>query len=123
MAACATRSRCGKVNRRAFWPGTLLLQSSASGLLLEKMFSLRENVLMRDDTLFFIGSDGKQITFAQLPPPGLKVWRNHHKTMVVAAVRYGLITIDEACRRYNLSIETYLSWYRSYASQPPADVW
>jgi hypothetical protein len=77
---------------------------------------------MCDDSLFFIGSDGKQVTLAQLPPPGLKVWRTYHEAMVVAAVRYGLITIDEAYGRYNLSIETYLSWYRTYASQPPADV-
>jgi hypothetical protein len=32
-----------------------------------------------------------------------------------------LITIDEACRRYNLSTERYLCWHRCYAPQPPAD--
>lgn len=77
---------------------------------------------MCDDPLFFIGSDGEQIGLAQLPPPGRKPWRPHHKAMVVAAVRHGLITVDEACRRYNLSLEGYLSWYRCNAPQPPADV-
>ena len=75
---------------------------------------------MCDDPLFFL-ADGKQVELAQLPPPDLKRWQPHHKAMVVAAVRHGLITFDEACKRYNLSIETYLSWYRCYAPQPPAD--
>jgi hypothetical protein len=34
--------------------------------------------------------------------------------MVVAAVRHGLITLDEACKRYDLSIDDYLSWHRSF---------
>ena len=66
---------------------------------------------MDDDALFFIGPDGKQVRLAQLPPHDLKRWRPHHKAMVVAAVRHGLITIEEACRRYNLSNEGYLCWY------------
>jgi len=76
---------------------------------------------MCDDALFFIGPDGKQIKLSQLPPRGLIRWRPRHKALVVAAVRHGLITVDEACKRYNLSTEKYLSWYRCYAPQPPAD--
>ena len=72
---------------------------------------------MCDDALFFIGPDGKQVRLAQLPPHDLKRWRPHHKAMVVAAVRHGLITIEEACRRYNLSNDGYLCWYRRYAPQ------
>jgi hypothetical protein len=72
-----------------------------------------------DDALFFIGADGKQIRLAQLPPHGLKRLRRRHKAMVVAAVRHGLITIDEACRRYDLSTEGYLCWYRCYAPHCP----
>ena len=34
------------------------------------------------------------------------------KAEVVAAVRNGLISLDEACRRYTLSIEEFLSWQR-----------
>jgi hypothetical protein len=41
--------------------------------------------------------------------------------MVVAAVRHGLLTFDEACDRYSLSAEQYLSWQRSFdAARPPA---
>ena len=31
--------------------------------------------------------------------------------MVVAAVRHGLLTFDEACKRYALYAEEYLSWH------------
>lgn len=71
--------------------------------------------------LIFIGPDGKQVKFARLPRRDLKKWQPRHKAMVVAAVRYGLITIEEACRRYNLSTERYLCWYRCYAPRPTAD--
>src|SRR5215468_2614888 len=75
----------------------------------------QEDVPVGDEALFFIGPDGRQIKLAYLPPHDLKDWQPHHKAMVVAAVRHGLITIDEACRRYNLSTEVYLCWYRCYA--------
>src|SRR5215467_2910005 len=71
-------------------------------------------VQVSDDELFFVGPDGKQITLAHLPPRDLKNWGPSHKAMVVAGVRHGLITVDEACRRYNLSAEGYLCWYRCY---------
>jgi hypothetical protein len=95
--------------------GTFLLQPSAT-------WAARENALMCDNDLFFIGPNGKQIKLAQLPPRGLRRWRPHHKAMVVAAVRHGLITVEEACGRYNLSTEEYLSWYRCYAPQRPEEV-
>jgi hypothetical protein len=62
---------------------------------------------------FFIGPDGERITRAQLPRRGLKRWSLRDKTMVVAAVRHGLLTFDEACKRYDLYAEEYLSWHDS----------
>ena len=72
---------------------------------------------MGANELFFVGPDGRRIMLAHLPPRGLKDWRPGHKRMVVAAVRHGLITVDEACRRYNLSAEGYLCWYQCDALQ------
>ena len=69
--------------------------------------------------LDFIGPDGRQIKLDRLPRRDLKNWRPRHKAMVVAAVRHGFITLEEACTRYNLSTERYLCWYRCYAPQPP----
>jgi uncharacterized protein DUF1153 len=41
--------------------------------------------------------------------------------LVVAAVRHGLLTFDEACERYSLSVDEYLYWQRSFdAARPPA---
>jgi hypothetical protein len=64
-----------------------------------------------------MGRDGETIRLDQLPCRDLKRWRPRHKAMVVAAVRHGLITVNEACARYDLSIEEYLSWYQCYAPQ------
>jgi len=47
-----------------------------------------------------------------LPPPNTKRWVIRRKAEVVAAVRGGVISLDEACRRYTLSIEEFLSWQR-----------
>ena len=76
---------------------------------------------MSDDPLYFFGPDGTQISLAQLPPRGLRHWQPRHKAIVVSAVRHGLISLDEALRRYSLSIDRYLCWYRCYALQTPED--
>jgi len=47
-----------------------------------------------------------------LPPPETKRWVIRRKAQVVAGVRSGLITLEDACRRYKLSIEEFLSWQR-----------
>jgi hypothetical protein len=48
-----------------------------------------------------------------LPPPGTRRWVIRRKAEVVAGVRAGLITLEEACARYTLSVEEFLSWQRS----------
>lgn len=47
-----------------------------------------------------------------LPPPNTKRWVIRRKAEVVAAVRSGVISLEEACRRYTLSIEEFLTWQR-----------
>jgi hypothetical protein len=37
------------------------------------------------------------------------------KAIVVAAVRHGLITLGEACERYHLTTEEYVSWHSCFA--------
>lgn len=49
-------------------------------------------------------------TIADLPPSDTKRWTIQRKAEVVIAVRSGLISSDEACRRYTLSIEEFLNW-------------
>jgi len=48
-----------------------------------------------------------------LPPPGTRRWVIRRKAEVVAGVRAGLISIEEACKRYSLSVEEFLSWQRA----------
>ncbi len=57
-----------------------------------------------------IGPEGKPITLADLPPPDTKRWVIRRKAEVVAAVRGGLLTLEQACERYTLSTEEFLSW-------------
>ena len=49
-------------------------------------------------------------TSAYLPEP--KRWVAHRKAEVVAAVRGGFVSLDEARKRYALSMEEYLTWER-----------
>jgi transposase-like protein len=52
----------------------------------------------------------------QLPPPDTKRWVPRRKAAVVNAVRRGAISLEEACRRYGLSVEEYLAWQRAIES-------
>ena len=45
-----------------------------------------------------------------LPPVNTRRWVIHRKAEVVAAVQGGLISLDDACQRYDLSVEEFLSW-------------
>ncbi len=45
-----------------------------------------------------------------LPAPDTKRWHVHRKAQVVYAVRSGLVSVDDACRRYKLSAEEFASW-------------
>ena len=53
------------------------------------------------------------LTVADLPPRDTKRWVIRRKAEVVAAVRGGLISLEEACERYTLTVDEFLSWQRS----------
>lgn len=55
---------------------------------------------------------GQPITFDDLPPSDTKRWVTRRKAAVVAGVRAGLLSLDDACRRYSLSVDEFLSWQR-----------
>lgn len=59
-----------------------------------------------------IGPAGRPLLESDLPPPDTKRWVMRRKAEVVAGVRSGLISLEEACRRYTLSVEEFLSWQR-----------
>jgi hypothetical protein len=62
---------------------------------------------------YVIGPDGSPLTIADLPPKDTKRWVIRRKAEVVAALRGGLLSFDEACERYKLTVDELLSWQRS----------
>jgi hypothetical protein len=62
---------------------------------------------------YVIGPDGLPLTIADLPPRGTKRWVPHRKAKVVAAVRGGLLSLQEACSRYSLTVDEFHSWQES----------
>jgi hypothetical protein len=70
-----------------------------------------------------MSSYGKQLpkTFARskmpiadlLPPAMKERWVIRRKAVVVAAVRGGLLSLEEACSRYTLTVDEFLSWQTS----------
>ncbi len=59
-----------------------------------------------------IGPAGKPLSLEDLPSPNTKRWVSRRKAEVVTAVRSGLLSLEAACARYNISIEEFLSWQR-----------
>jgi hypothetical protein len=45
-----------------------------------------------------------------LPAPDTRRWVTRRKAQVVAAVRNGLLSFEEACERYRLSEEEFKTW-------------
>ena len=69
--------------------------------------------LVRPRVKYVIGPDGSPLTIADLPPSNTRRWVIRRKAEVVAAVRGGLLSLEEACQRYKLTVEEFLSWQAS----------
>ena len=61
---------------------------------------------------YVIGPDGTPLTIGDLPPRNTKRWVIRRKAELVAAVRGGLLSLEEACQRYALTVDEFLSWQR-----------
>lgn len=62
---------------------------------------------------YVIGPDGQRLTKADLPPTDTRRWVIRRKAEVVAAVRGGLLSLEEACARYGISEEEFETWTRA----------
>lgn len=49
-------------------------------------------------------------TLADLPPVDTKRWVPKRKAALITAVETGLISPEDACRRYKLTMEEYTGW-------------
>ena len=68
---------------------------------------------IRPRVKYVIGPDGSPLTIADSPSTNTKRWVIRRKAEVVAAVRGGLLSLEEACERYTLTVEEFLSWQMS----------
>jgi hypothetical protein len=48
-----------------------------------------------------------------LPPAGTSRWVVRRKAEVVAAVAGGLLSVDDVCDRYGLTLEEFAGWQRA----------
>ena len=64
-----------------------------------------------------VGPLGEPFTLESLPPVAPGRWVVRRKAEVVTAVEGGLLTMEDACRRYGLSREEFLSWQHRYSQQ------
>jgi Protein of unknown function (DUF1153) len=60
-----------------------------------------------------MGPDGNPLTLDDLPPPNTTRWVIRRKAEVVAAVRGGLLTTEDALARYGLTEEEFESWKKA----------
>jgi len=60
-----------------------------------------------------VGQFGQSLSRDSLPPANTSRWVVRRKAEVVAAVEGGLLTIAEACERYDLTLEELASWQRA----------
>ena len=65
------------------------------------------------------GPFGSLLSYNDLPPPGTKRWVVRRKVEVVAGVREGLISLNDALRRYNLTVDEFRSWQRLFDNHGP----
>ena len=59
---------------------------------------------------YVIGPTGIPLTLDDLPPSGTQRWVIRRKAEVVAAVRGGLLSLEDACGRYSLTGEEFGAW-------------
>jgi hypothetical protein len=60
-----------------------------------------------------VGPTGTPLTLHDLPPANTDRWVIRRKAEVVAAVRGGLISLDDALARYRLTAEEFLAWQKA----------
>ena len=55
-------------------------------------------------------------SITELPSPKTRRWVARRKAAVAAVVSSGIITLEEACRRYQMSEEEFFAWHRALES-------
>ena len=74
---------------------------------------LQERRLNSKGEPYVVGPTGSALTIADLPPTNTQRWVIRRKAEVVAAVRGGLLTLEQACERYRLTADEFLAWQQA----------
>ena len=78
---------------------------------------LQERRLNGKGEQYVVGPTGTPLTLNDLPPSNTDRWVIRRKAEVVAAVRGGLLSLDDALAKYRLTAEEFLAW------QMAIDIW
>jgi hypothetical protein len=68
------------------------------------------NPFSRPQVSYVRGADGSALSLSDLPAANSHRWVARHKGNVVAAVRGGLISLEDVGLRYGVTTEEFLVW-------------
>ena len=68
---------------------------------------------LRQKSIITFRPEDNPLGIADLPAPDTKRWVIQRKARVVAAVQVGLLSLEDACNRYMLTTDEFLSWQSS----------
>ena len=74
---------------------------------------LQERRLNSKGEQYVVGPTGAPLTLGDLPPANTDRWVIRRKAEVVAAVRGGLLSFEDALARYRLTAEEFGAWQQS----------
>ena len=66
----------------------------------------------RRESAEIVQMKSRRAALADLPPSDRRRWTPRRKAEVVAAVERGVLSEDDACERYDLTLEEFASWKR-----------
>ena len=74
---------------------------------------LQERRLNSKGEQYVVGPTGTPLTLNDLPPSNTDRWVIRRKAEVVAAVRGGLLSLEDALEKYRLTAEEFLAWQKA----------
>jgi hypothetical protein len=74
---------------------------------------LQERRVNAQGEQYVVGPTGTPLTLRDLPPANTDRWVIRRKAEVVAAVRGGLLDLDDALSKYNITAEEFLAWQKA----------
>jgi hypothetical protein len=87
--------------------------NSDGGMSLKAMLQQQQVRTNSRGEAYVIGPTGAPLTLRDLPPANTGRWVIRRKAEVVAAVRGGLLSLEDALEKYTLTSEEFLAWQRS----------